>query len=222
MSLHEGHRRRMADRFLTQGLEGFTQHQALELLLFFAVPRCDTNLLAHTIIDNFGSLGNAMDAPLDELIKIPGVGRHTATLIKLIPQMARQYELSKEQDVIVLSDREQAGKYCVKLLTGYARETFYLICLNSDNRVLAAERLSTGTVTETMVSERIVAERVFKHGASRVILTHNHPAGLLMPSPADRAMTRRIVTLLGLLGVEVLDHIIVGRGKFVAMSDQDF
>lgn len=221
MSVHQGHRSRVVDKFLTQGLDTFNEHQALELLLFYAVPRCDTNQLSHTIIDTFGSLGNAMDAPVEELIKVPGVGRHTASLIKLIPQMARHYELSKLQDGVVLNSRERAGEYCVKLLTGYARETLFMICMDSSNRVIAAEKLAGGTVSEASVSQRTVAEQALKHGATRVILTHNHPAGTLVPSVSDRSMTRSISDMLSMLGVELLDHIIVGRGRFAAMSDQD-
>lgn len=221
MSVHEGHRSRVINRFLTQGLDGFNEHQALELLLFFAVPRIDTNLLAHTIIDTFGGLGNAMDAPIEELVKIPGVGTHTATLIKLIPQMARHYELSKMQEGIILSSRELAGEYCIKLLMGYAKETLFMICMDNSNRVLATEKLARGTVSEASVSQRTVAEQALKHGATRVILTHNHPAGTLMASAADRSMTKAIETMLRMLGVELLDHIIVGRGKYIAMSDYD-
>ena len=221
MSVHEGHRSRVINKFLTQGLDTFNEHQALELLLFFAVPRIDTNQLSHVIIDTFGSLGNAMDAPVEELVKIPGVGNHTATLIKLIPQMARHYELSKLKHGVVLDSRERAGEYCVKLLTGYVKETLFMVCMDNSNRVIATEKLAGGTVSEASVSQRTVAEQVLKHGATRVILAHNHPAGTLAPSASDKAMTRSIAAMLKMLGVELLDHIIVGRGKYTAMFDHD-
>lgn len=221
MSVHEGHRGRVIHKFLTQGLDSFNEHQALELLLFFAVPRIDTNQLSHVIIDTFGSLGNAMDAPMEELVKVPGVGKHTAALIKLIPQMARHYELSKVANIVTLNSREQAGEYCIKLLTGYARETLFMICMDSSNKVLATEKLAGGTVSEACVSQRTVAEQALKHGATRVILTHNHPAGTLVPSASDRAMTRSISAMLNMLGVELLDHIIVGRGQYMTISDCD-
>ncbi len=219
MAGHEGHRQRLTERFLREGLDGFDQHQILELLLFYAIPRRDTNELAHTIIDRFGSLGAAMDAPQEALTEIPGVGDRTAALIRLIPRIARRCELSRYSGAVFLSSRRAAGEYCLRLLSGMNVESFYVISLDSLNRVIYADRLAEGTVTETPVQERKVVELVVKRAAVSIILAHNHPAGGLAPSPADIKVTNKLITLMDMMGVRVLDHLIVGGGRYASVFD---
>lgn len=223
MGVHDGHRARLKQRFLEQGLNGFEDHNALELLLFYALPYKDTNPVAHALIKRFGSLAGAMDAPLHELIKVDGISEHSAILIKLIPQMCRKYLVSGSRDGSRMLDNvEAAGRYASALLFAERDEMVYAIFLDSLRRVIACDLIVKGSVNSAEVSVRKIVEIAISHNASSVILTHNHPGGIALPSEADDGTTRKIHRALHAVGIELSDHIIVADNDYVSMAQDGF
>ena len=214
---HDGHRMRMRNRFLNEGIDSFEPHEILELLLYYAIPRRDINALAHSLIEHFGSLGNVFDADVSSLKEIPGIGENAAILISLIPQLSRVYNLSKWDRQATLASVDAVGQYAVAMYTGKKNEEFGIICLDSNRRVHYSGTVITGTVNQAEAYPRLIVAEVLKHNAVNVVLTHNHPNGSVMPSANDREATKNIVNALEAIDVNVLDHIIVSGERFNSM-----
>jgi len=208
--LHGGHRGRLRARFLKDGIDSFEDHQVLELLLFQAVPRLDTNPLAHKLIQRFGSLSAVLEADPKDLASVDGVGLNAAAFLAMIPQVTRRYFHDRvKHSRKPLNTSEAAAEYLVPLMAGRSEEVFYVICLDSQLRVLYPALISEGTVKDAIVHPRKVAEAAVRHKAASVILAHNHPAGSVKPSTHDHKLTRNLVQALGGINVQVVDHVIV-------------
>lgn len=218
MGVHDGHRQRLIARFLEEGLDSFEEHNVLELLLFYSIPRRDTNELAHRLIDAFGSLAGVLEAPYSELLQIEGVGENTAALIKLMPEMARAY-LSREREEICLDSTEKAGRYLLPRFIGRREETVFLVCVDAKCRVLSCGMLHRGSVNASEVNLRKIIAAALNYDAAGVILAHNHPGGVALPSPEDLDTTRRVRSVLEAMGVQLMDHIIVADGDYVSLAD---
>lgn len=218
--LHEGHRQRVKDRYLIEGLDSFEDHQVLEFLLFYCIPMKDTNELAHKMISEFGSLAGIFEADPKDICKRCRVSANTAILLTLIPSLARRYFKEKWGDKPVLSSSTKAGEYAVSLFVGRTYEVFYVICLDSQNRVNYAVLVHEGTINETPVYPRIIVEAVLRHQANSVILAHNHPGGSLPPSDADLQVTKRITAALETISVHVADHIIVAGDRYFSFAEK--
>jgi len=218
--VHEGHRKRLKERFLKEGLDSFEQHQVLELLLFFSIPRRDTNEIAHALLNKFGSLSGVFEADPEDLKKVVGIGENSAFLLSLIPDLSRRYFNDKWRDKPELNSSSKAGQYAITLFMGRIYEVFYVICLDSQNRVNYAEMVHEGTINESPVYPRLIVETALRHKANSVILAHNHPGGSLSPSAADIEATRKIVAALEAISIKVVDHIIVCGGKYVSFAEQ--
>ncbi len=216
-SPHAGHRQRMRERFNAHGLDSFDDHNVLELLLFFAKPRSDTNGTAHALMDRFGSLTAVFDAPVHELKKVPGVGDGAATLIHLIPQLARRYFMKKTENPFFITTPEEAGQYVLPLFVGGQDESFYLVALDAKSAVLGSSLLSRGSVNTVTVSVRKIVEAALMLGASAVILAHNHTSGIAVPSEEDKTSTLRSAAALEAVGITLLDHLVVAHDDFVSM-----
>lgn len=219
MSMHGGHRKRVKDRFLSEGLDAFEDHQVLELLLFYCIPRRDTNELAHRMIDEFGSLAGLFEAEPKDIQKRCGVSENTAILVSLIPPVARRYFTAKWGEKPKLTSSSKAGEYAISLFAGRTYEAFQVICLDSQNRVNYAALVQEGTLTEAPVYPRLVVEAVLRHKANSVILAHNHPGGSMQPSRADIEVTGRISKALEAISVKVVDHIIVAGDKYFSFKE---
>lgn len=210
MQIHEGHRGRLRTRFLEDGLDGFDDHQVLELLLFHVIPRGDTNPTAHRLMDRFGSLSAVLEADPRDLASIDGMGVRAAAFLSLVPQVTRRYLHDRvRRDNPRLNSSETVIEYVSPLMTGRPEEVFYVLCLDSHCRVLYPAVISEGTVKEAHVAPRHVVEQVLRHRASSVVLAHNHPGGAAKPSNADHRLTELLVQTLGAVGIPVLDHVIV-------------
>ena len=216
---HGGHRSRLKQRFLEHGLDNFNDLNALELLLFYSIPRQDTNEIAHRLLDRFGSFAAVMEATMEELLEIPGIGENTATLLKLIPQIDRRYLMSKTEERPQIRSSAQAGKILIPRYRFAREEIVYLLCLDSRNMLISCEELGRGTLGEANVSVRSVVERALKRNAAAVILAHNHVDGFAIPSRADQYATRQIHDALKLVGIMLADHIVVAGDDFVSFAD---
>lgn len=221
-NIHEGHRKRMKERFMKSGLDDFAPHNVLELLLFYSIPRGDTNPIAHRLIDTFGSLSGVFDATPEELMKVSGVGESTAILISMIPQMARKYLEDKADAVNVVGGCGDIGAYLLPKFVGRTNEALMMVSIDNKNKVISCSVVAEGTVDSAKVSRRKVMEEAMKVKATRVILAHNHPRGVAVPSAEDVAMTREIGRLFAQVGIELVDHIIIADDDYVSMAASGF
>lgn len=217
-NIHEGHRKRLRERFLRDGLSSLTDREALELLLTYAIPRRDVDEDAAALLARFGSLSGVLDADPAALRSVPGVGEGAAAFLSLLPELFGRYARSRLGERPRLSDPAAAARYAVTLFQGAREERAFLICLDLTGHVLGAPLLSRGTLDETPLYPRQVVEQALAMHAHAVMLAHNHPGGTPHPSRADIDMTRRVADALTAVGIRVLDHLIVGRGVCFSMA----
>ena len=209
----------MKARFLREGLDAFEDHNALELLLFYAVPQRDTNELAHKLISSFGSFSAVFDAPVESLMQVGGIKENAAILIKLIPALYGKYAQNKQSaGTLFLKSAQAAGEYLVPQFAGQSAERFLAICMNHKCKVLKTVVISDGTANSTALRSRQLAEAVIHTGATNVILAHNHPEGVAAPSMQDVDATRYLFSMLRNLGVKLNDHIIVAGDDWFSMA----
>lgn len=214
---HGGHRQRQRERFRANGLSGFAAHEVLELILGYAIPRQDVNPLAHRLIDYFGSLHNVLDASVEELMRVDGVGEYTAVLLALFAQVERQHAASRRAPRQILRTRADVEDYCIQLFKGCKVEHFYAIYLNGQMEVLATVLVAKGSISEVHSYPRIVADHALRHNAHAVVVCHNHPGGSLVPSTADLGSTIRMQAVLEELEVRLIDHILVACDEAVSV-----
>lgn len=217
MGVHDGHRQRKKQQFVQQGLDGFADHEVLELLLYYAIPRRDTNETAHRLLQKFGSLYDVINAPVEELKKVEGVGQNAATLLTLLPAVNRRINMRRGEEKIINSV-DTAGKFFMGLLSGERREMLYQVCVDAKGKVLQYKRLSVGTASMAPISIREVVENALLTDATSVLLGHNHPSGIALPSEEDRRITLQIKDALATMGILLADHIIVADNDFVSMA----
>lgn len=218
--MHKGHRKRVKNRFLVEGLDSFEPHQVLEFLLFFSIPRRDTNEIAHNLLKRFGSLSGVFESDVKELIKVDGIGENSAYLISLIPHLSRRYLNDRWKDKPELNSSSKAGNYAISLFAGRTYEVFYVICLDAQNRVNYADLVHEGTINEAPIYPRIIVETCLRHKANSVILAHNHPGGSLSPSRGDIEATKVIKNALESISIKVVDHIIVCGEKYISFAER--
>ncbi len=212
--MHKDHRIRVKNRFLTEGFDHFEPHNILEMLLFYAIPQKDTNELAHALINRFGSLEKVFDASFQDLQTVPGIKEHSAILIKMIPALARVYYMEKNKTGESLSDFDAWGKYFVNRYIGIDVETVFLLLLDNKFNVIECVKIHDGCVNSSAISIRKIAETVYSRNASMVVLAHNHPSGLAIPSSEDIFTTHEIFRSLQLLEIKLLAHIIVAGDRY--------
>lgn len=220
--MHEGHRERLKARFRAESLEHFDDLQVLELLLFYAIPRRDTNPVAHALLDRFGSLSGVLEAREEDLAAVPGVGENAALLLAMIPQLTRRYLRDVGEGGCVLGTTEACGKYLLPYFLGAQEERVYLLCLDAKCKVLGCFLLHKGSVNAAAVSVRKVADAAIRSNASSVVLAHNHTSGVALPSEEDRNTTYAVYHALAAIGVRLADHIIMASGDFVSLADDGF
>lgn len=221
MGIHDGHREKMRRRFLETGLAGFADHEALELLLFYAIPRRDTNALAHVLLERYGSLGATLAAPVEDLQKVDGVGESAALLLRLVPMLTERSR-ARESAPVILNSTERAGEYLLHRFDGKKYELVYELCLDRKGKLLVSKLLTEGDVNGAELNIRKLVENALLANASAVILSHNHPSGVALPSGEDFATTDRVRMALEGVGIQLVDHIIVADGDFVSMRDSGY
>jgi len=219
MGVHEGHRERLKKRLLEQGLDVFDDHNVLELLLFFALPRVDTNPLAHELLNNFGSLEKVMEAPAEELAKISGIGENAVALLKLIPEVSRRYMMDKNRFDDILDSTDKAGAYLLSRFLYERDEVVYVVCLDAKCKVICCKALFHGVANSAEISVRKIAELALAKNATSIIIAHNHTSGIALPSVEDELTTKKVKTALSAMGIALVDHIIVADTDFISMAD---
>lgn len=221
-SIHAGHRERLRNRFLEEGLDGFHEINALELLLFYCVPRKDTNELAHRLIDYFGSYVGVLNASVQELKKVQGVSDQVATYLSLQGAAVRYYMVNQKSTGTIIMTTEDYGNVLLPFFLGKNNETVYLLCLDAKCKVLCCREVSEGSVNAASISVRKVVDVALSSNATSVILAHNHPSGLAIPSTEDIQTTQRVAKALEAVDVTLIDHLIVADGDYISLVQSGF
>ncbi|MBR4703471.1 MAG: DNA repair protein RadC [Oscillospiraceae bacterium] len=222
-TIHGGHRARMKKRYREQGLDGFEDHEALELLLYYALPRVDVNPLAHALLDKFGSFHAVLDASPEALTELEGMGENTALLLRLVKDLNRRYllDLQKTEKHPSLASPEAAGRFFLPHFYGIREERVYVAFVDDALRLLRCRLLFEGSLNDVPVSVRKLAEAVIKENAAGFLLAHNHPGGRAIPSLEDRQATQRLRSALEAVQIRFVDHIIVAGGEYYSMAGHD-
>ncbi len=215
---HDGHRQRMKDRLLRDGLGGFADHEVFEMLLYYAQPYRDTNELGHRLVERFGSLVGVLEADYADLIHVDGVTPHMATLLVLGGQLARRY--AREQYAVgrLLYTTEDYGNCVLPWFIGEKVESVVLVSMDNRCRLLNTTRIFVGSVNATQFNFRRLVRQALQDNATQIVLAHNHPSGHACFSQADVNTTVQCIRLLEPLQVRVLDHLVVSQDDYVSMA----
>jgi DNA repair protein RadC len=221
MNMHAEHRRRVKNRFRSEGLDNFEELHALELLLFYAIPQGDVNPLAHRLLDHFGNLRHVLEAPAEQLMAVKGVGEHTAILLSLVKGISRKYMTSGDSEA-PLNTMADCGRYLVNRFIGRRDEAVMLLCLDAKRAPLCCRVVSEGSVNAAEISTRKVVEAALSVNATSVILAHNHPSGIAVPSMQDIVTTRRMGAALSAVDIILEDHFVVADGDYVSLRESNY
>lgn len=222
-NLYAEHRRRVKDKFLKRGIPvGTPPHEVLEFLLFYSIPRADTKIIAKRLLQRFGTLSNVFKAPISELMKIDGMGEHSAILIKLIPEIAREYTDDIISKASTLKTSDEIGTY---LLGRYAyfgmEEVFTVTSFNNSGKLLCFNIVEKGDIASVGVSTRKVIETLINTNATTAVIAHNHPGGIALPSNEDLKITVLLKNALNAINVNLIDHIIIADGDYVSLAQSE-
>ncbi|UCD85966.1 MAG: DNA repair protein RadC [Deltaproteobacteria bacterium] len=217
----EGHRKRLREKLIKSGISAFHDYEIVELLLTLGTPRRDCKQQAKAAMKRFKTLRGVLDAPMEELQEVKGIGPHNAFGLKLFQQISERY--LKERIVgkqIQLKSSKAVFDYLYQSLRKDRREIFKVLFLDSKNRLIDDENLFEGSLTSSAVYPREIMKMAIKHDAAALIFVHNHPSGDPDPSQSDREITRELVSAGKIMQIKVLDHIIVGDNRYFSFADE--
>ena len=218
MSIHEGHRARMKNRFRKNGLSNMEPHEVLEIMLYYCIPRSDTNEIAHKLIKRYKTLGGVLQATPQELQSIEGIGENTTFFLSLLNDFVRYVNVERTANIKLITGLDDCVEYVRPLFDGISKERAYLLCLDAKSSVLGCHLLCEGSVTSTRLSAREVVEFALNARAASVILVHNHPGGLALPSAEDIDTTNYLASILEGVKVRLVDHIIISDKDYLSMA----
>ncbi len=218
MGIHDGHRKRVKELFVDNGLDSFSDVNVLEFLLFFSVPRKDTNEIAHRLLAHYGSLHEVFNASFYELMEIEGVNYSSAVLITFISHLNRRIEISKTSSIEKINNAEDAGKYFMARFKNQQHESMRMLCLDAKRNIICCREIAEGSVCSANVNIRKAVETAVSCRAMAVIISHNHPGGTLHPSAEDNSLTCKLYKALNYVGIKLEDHIIVSDDTYVSFE----
>lgn len=216
MSIHDGHRQRLKKRYINEGLYNFDEIQVLELILFYCIPRQDTNPIAHRLLDRFGSLSQVLEASPEELMKVQGIGESAAIFLSMFVSVGRYYRINRYGGEVILNTIEKCGEYITPFFEGRRNETVFLLCLDAKCKVLCCREVGEGSVNSAAVPIRRIVEMALGANATSVVLAHNHPSGIALPSAEDVHTTQRLAAALEAVEIQLVDHIVVADEDYVS------
>lgn len=219
-----GHRERLRRRFLLGGGRDMPDYELLELLLTIVIPRRDVKPLAKELIRKFGSFAGVVNAPLEELMLVKGVKENTAAVLRIVRECSvrSSWQSLKGMDAPVISDFDAMVDYCRSAMAYQTVEEFRIIFLNSKLYVIGEEIQQCGTVDQVAIHPREVIKSAMMHGASAMILVHNHPSGIVTPSKADMEITKRIKEAAEAVSIRLFDHLIISKSSVYSFHNQGF
>ena len=215
--IHAGHRKRLLERFQTAGLRSFSDIEVLELLLTFAIPRRDTNPIAHRLLDRFSGLHTVFDAPIVSLTQVEGVTPRAASLLHLIPAVWSRYSECRAEQTRYLCSVEDYSSVLVPRFHGVREEHVWMLSMDAKCKLLDCRELCSGSIGSVNLSVRRVVEIAMGLNATMVVLAHNHPTGIAVPSQEDVETTRRLAAALDLVEVRLMDHLIVADDDYISL-----
>lgn len=210
---HTGHRERLRQRFDANQLNGFQDHEVLELLLTYAIPRIDVKPLAYRLLERFGTVWAVLEATPEELKQVKGMGERSAALLTMMLPLMKRYQQGKLLQKPRLVTYSELAAYCATLFIGCPDEKFYLLCFDTKMQLTKEVLISSGTAREVLVMPRIVVREAMRNNAVAVTITHNHPSGDPQPSQADADLTEALRNALEIADVRLMDHVVVGNTK---------
>lgn len=219
MGIHDGHRKRVKEKFIEFGLDSFSDVEVLEFLLFFAVPRKDTNEIAHHLLNQFGSLHGVFNASYYELLEVPGITVNSAILITFISRLQRKIEISKTKSIRIIKNSKDSSAYLIPRFKNEQEEVMLLLCLDAKRSVICCKELGRGTAVSVDIDCRKVAETALKVNAVTAIIAHNHPGGKLYPSVEDDSLTQILYKALRNVEIKLEDHLIIVDDEYVSYAD---
>lgn len=214
---HTGHRKRLRNRYIENGIDALAEHEILELVLFYSVPRVDTKPMAHKLIDEYGSLKNVFSAPFESL-RAHGLSEASAAHIKLYSDLGAWFDRNSVNGM-TLCDYNESGRFMVRELDGCSSEVLAMLMLDSKNKVLGIKIVCEGGFSNTKVSMKRIVEYCLEKKAAKIILAHNHPSGDVRPSAEDYAVTKSIENYLAGIEIELVEHFVVADGTFFGIMN---
>ena len=213
--LHEGHRNRLRQKFHAGA--HLEKHELLELLLFYVIPRRNTNEIAHRLLNRFGSLRGVLDADISRLTQVEGVGLRTALFLRIVSTVSSLSYAEQDSKLRRISTEEDLRRYVISLLLPSTEEEIYLLLFSGTGHLIHTERLAVGLSSASQFSLHRAVQLSCQHGASSVVLAHNHPDGLPVPSDLDVETTERFREALNVAGIELINHYIVCGNRCVSV-----
>ena len=214
VNLNAGHRKRLRNKFTKSGLSGFNDYEIVELLLTYSIPLKDVKPIAKSLISKFGSISEVLDADINELKLIDGIGDMSAVLLKLVKEIKTEYHADKLKSMKTISASSDVYAFALEKIGSSLDEKFMVIYLNSKNKILDYEITAEGTVTQARVYPRRIIREALAVNAAGLIVLHNHPSGETNPSKNDIELTKVLNQLCEAMDIRLLDHIIVGKVGF--------
>lgn len=222
MAEHSGHRLRLRQHFMTNGIDALRDYEVLELLLCYAIPRRDVQPLARELLEHFGSLASVLEATPEELRRVAPLCDNAIVLLQLINPLSRRYLQSKNQKAVILRDVQDTCRYLHPYFFGQAEEILYILCLDAKNKLLTCRLLQQGSVNSVNIPFRKAAEIAIGCKASAVILAHNHPCGTAFPSEDDCQTTERLRAILEPMEITLADHFIFAGDSYFSMFEHGY
>jgi DNA repair protein RadC len=216
---NEGHRQRLRDKFLKNGLDGFHDYEIIELLLTLGTPRKDCKPMAKKALKKFGSLKAVLEAETTELKEINGVGDNNVFGLKIAQSVARRYLADRIIDKDIVRSADEVMAYLKHSLRDKNREAFLVIYLNGRNQILKMEELFKGTLTTSAVYPREVVKRALDNNAAALVFVHNHPSGNPNPSQDDLSITKKLKEAAKAIDVSIHDHLIIAGNEVYSFAD---
>ncbi len=216
-NIHKDHRKRVRNRFLKSRFNDFSEHEKLELLLYYAIPVKNTNPIAHTLLNKFRSIRGVFDATIDQLTELDGIGEQTAILIKLVPELAREY-INSENVCEPLDNSDKVCNFFKKQFIGEYVEKIKAACIDDKLNLVYCDDIAEGTINSVCIDIKRLIQFVYENNCENVIIAHNHPNGDLSPSNDDIRQTVDMYKKLKTIGINLIDHVIVAQGQAISLK----
>lgn len=219
MDLHGKHRNRMMSRLASTGGFGLDEPQVLEMLLYSVNTRCDTAPIALRLLERFGNLSAVLDADISELIEVKGIGEKSASMLKIVQLASDFYNNDVPSRTVALHSTADIGNFVTPRFYSESTEVVYMLCMNDERVVQNLCKICDGEFSASEVEVRKIVTEAVRNDASYVVLAHNHPSGVALPSGNDYDSTVSIQNALDIVGINLLDHIVVSTDDWTSMSD---